>query len=183
MKKQSYEVFVSIVMTCFNKGRYIKDAIYSIAIQSHMNWEIIFVNDASTDHSLEVIERCIKEFKIKKNRIKIFNNRKNKGCGYSLRKAISHASGELVAVVDADDVLEKDALEITIKTHMDNPKTSLTYSDYRVVTEDLIYKKTFRSKQIAKVDQYAILMLFSPVEQQIRISPLRTFKRSFISAI
>jgi len=97
MKKQS---LISIIMPVYNASEYLSKAVQSILWQAHTNWELICVNDGSTDNSLTIL----KAFAKKDNRIRIFSNRGNKGIGYSLNKALKAARGKFIARMDADDI-------------------------------------------------------------------------------
>jgi glycosyltransferase involved in cell wall biosynthesis len=139
---------ISVAMACYNQDRYIKNAIKSIVDQVYTNWELVIVDDCSTDKSLKVISKCIKKYNIE-DKVRIISNEKNKGYGYSLGRAISNSVGELVAVVDSDDALANDkSLEISVKIHLKHPIVSLTYSNYVLCRSDLSHKKTFKTKQI-----------------------------------
>lgn len=92
---------LSIVITAYNVELYIKDCIKSILAQNIKNeFEIIIVEDKSTDNTLEIL----KEFE-DYNNIKIITHDKNKGPGLSRRDGISHCSGNYIMLIDGDDYL------------------------------------------------------------------------------
>lgn len=88
---------VSIIMTCFNNCETLKDAISSVINQSYQNWELIFVDDGSTDQSLKVVKQVLD------SRVKIFSLDKNYGRGVSYQKGINNASGKYIMFLDSDD--------------------------------------------------------------------------------
>ena len=88
---------VSIIMTCFNNYKTLKDSISSIFNQSYKNWELIFVDDGSTDQSIKIISQ------ISDSRIKIFSLNKNYGRGVSYQKGLTEASGQFIMFLDSDD--------------------------------------------------------------------------------
>ena len=96
---------VSIVMPNYNCGKFIKETIESVINQTYSNWEILFVDDCSTDNSLEIAKSFNDE------RIKIFKNEKNSGAAFSRNKALREASGKWIAFLDSDDIWAKDKLE------------------------------------------------------------------------
>jgi len=90
------KLIFSIIIPLYNKEKYISRAIYSALNQSFKNFEIIIVNDGSTDNSLHVVK------KIKDPRIKIINQ-KNLGASNARNTGIKKAGGEYIAFLDADD--------------------------------------------------------------------------------
>ena len=114
----------SVLIANFNNGRFIRDCIGSVLEQTHTCWEVIFVDDGSTDNSLEVITG----FAEKDDRIKVFRNKENTGCGYTKRKCAELATGEICGFLDPDDALVENAIELSVKEHLENPNASLVYS-------------------------------------------------------
>ena len=90
---------ISVIMPVYNSGEYIRDSITSILQQSYQKFELIIINDGSTDKSLQIIEN----FKKKDERI-ILINRNNKGIVHSLNEGIEFARGQYIARMDADDI-------------------------------------------------------------------------------
>lgn len=96
---------ISVILPVFNGEKYIRKAIESVLNQTFTNFELIIVNDGSTDDSLNIIN----EFR--DNRIK-FINQVNQGPGASRNKALKIASGEYIMFLDSDDFFTSDALEV-----------------------------------------------------------------------
>ena len=103
------EKLVSIGMTVYNTSEYIEDAIKSILKQTYTNWELIVINDGSTDDTLDKIK------KIKDNRIKIFSDSQNKGIAKRLNECIEASSGDYFARMDGDDIMVPYRLEQQVK--------------------------------------------------------------------
>lgn len=91
------------------------------------------MDDASTDDSHAVYEKYEKY-----DRVRIFRNDRNEGCGYSKRKCVEYAKGEICGFVDADDALLPHTLEIMVKGHLDHPETSIVYSTHYICDESLL---------------------------------------------
>ena len=91
------EPLVSIIMTCYNNCDSLKDAISSIINQSYQNWELIFIDDGSTDQSLKVANQVLDK------RIKIFSLDKNYGRGVSYQEGLNKATGKYIMFLDSDD--------------------------------------------------------------------------------
>ena len=114
---------ISLLMTNYNYSKYIKEAIESVLEQTSPEWELIIVDDASTDNSLEMIKPYLKD-----ERIKLIKHEKNQGYAGSLITAVENSSAEIIGIIDADDALHKDAVQIMVKAHQDNPDCGLIYS-------------------------------------------------------
>ena len=91
---------VSVIMSVHNEEKTIGEAIESIISQTYSDWELIIIDDCSTDRTLEILRRYAKEEK----RISVFENKHNLGFVVSLNKGIKAAQGEYIARMDGDDV-------------------------------------------------------------------------------
>lgn len=96
---------VSIIMPSYNTAAYIKESIQSVLNQTYTNWELIIVDDCSTDSTDEVLET------IKDSRIRYFKNDKNSGAAVSRNKALREAKGQWIAFLDSDDLWMPEKLE------------------------------------------------------------------------
>jgi len=113
---------VSIGMSVYNCSSYINDSIKSIINQTYSNWELIIVNDNSTDDTLEKISNY------KDTRIKLINNDTNKGLPYGLNLCIKLSSGKYFARMDGDDIMVEDRLEKQVKFLETNPQIDVVGS-------------------------------------------------------
>ncbi|MDR1679074.1 MAG: glycosyltransferase [Prevotellaceae bacterium] len=123
----------SILIAQYNNGNYLAKAIDSVKSQTYTNWEIILVDDFSTDNSKNLYKQYESD-----DRIKIYYNDENKGCGYTKRRCAELANGELCGFLDPDDALTPDALEIMVEMHNTNPQNSLIGSCYWACNENLV---------------------------------------------
>ena len=115
----------SILIANYNNGKYFKDCFESILKQTYSHFEVVIVDDCSTDDSAEIIQELIKN----DARFLFFQNEKNQQTGFTKSKCASLAKGELCAFLDPDDALAENALDIMVKKHQENPDVSLVYSD------------------------------------------------------
>jgi glycosyltransferase involved in cell wall biosynthesis len=92
---------LTVILPCYNSEKYISQSIKSILNQTFKHFKLIIINDGSTDNTLKII----KSFKDK--RIKLINNKGNKGLIYSLNRGISHANSIYLARMDGDDICER----------------------------------------------------------------------------
>lgn len=138
------EPLFSILVAQYNNGQYFKDCYDSIMAQTYSNWEVIIVDDASTDDSLTVMQNIIGQ----DPRFRIFTNEKNEGCGYTKRRAAELAQGELCAFLDPDDAVTADALEVMVSEHHNDPTVSAIYSQLYFCDEKLVKVNIRPSQQI-----------------------------------
>ena len=97
---------VSVVMPAFNSERYICDAIASVRNQTFDEWELIVVDDCSTDGTYEKLCEYCKSFK---GNAKVVRNEKNQGPGLSRNHGIKEANGKYIMFLDSDDYFEQKA--------------------------------------------------------------------------
>lgn len=98
--------FYSVIIATFNCANYILEALESVWVQSFRDYEVIIVDDCSKDQTLELIKNYIQN----KDNWHLVVNEKNMGTGSARNKAIRHACGQYVAILDGDDIWEKDKL-------------------------------------------------------------------------
>jgi len=102
---------VSIIMPVYNAEKFLDEAINSLLNQSLEDFELIIIDDQSTDHSLSIIRK----YKKKDKRIVFLRNKQNLGCVNTRNKGLKIAKGKYIAVMDSDDVSLKDRLEKQVK--------------------------------------------------------------------
>lgn len=98
---------ISIITTVYNVEEYLTECLTSILKQTFNDFELIIVNDCSTDNSLKIIN----EFRDKDKRIKLINNENNIGCGMSRYLALKEAKGDYISFIDGDDYIDETFLE------------------------------------------------------------------------
>lgn len=113
----------SVLIANYNNGRFLQEAVDSVFAQSYSNWEIILVDDKSTDNSFEIYDKYKDD-----SRFHVFFNEENKGCGYTKRRCAELANGELCGFLDPDDELLPNALECHLNAHKEDPLVSVVYS-------------------------------------------------------
>lgn len=117
---------VSIIMPSYNTAKYISESIKSVQAQTHTNWELIIVDDCSTDNTDEIIEAFLSD-----NRIRYIKNEQNSGAAVSRNRALREAKGRWIAFLDSDDLWLPDKLEKQIRFMQENGY-KFTYTDYRI---------------------------------------------------
>jgi glycosyltransferase involved in cell wall biosynthesis len=119
--KLSATPFISIIIDNYNYARFLPDAINSALHQDYKNYEIIVVDDASTDNSREVILSY-------GNKVKPVFQEKNSGQGAAFNAGFKASQGEIICLLDADDLFHADKLSIVKKTADENPDAVLIYN-------------------------------------------------------
>ncbi|EKO3617653.1 glycosyltransferase [Vibrio metschnikovii] len=122
---------VSVILPVYNAEKFIFDAIESILNQTFSDFELIVINDGSTDRSLNIIKRLV----LTDSRVKVIN-RENKGLVFTLNEAISLANGEYIARMDADDICHKERLYKQVEFLDNNPDVDILGTWARVFYED-----------------------------------------------
>ncbi len=117
---------VSIIMPSYNTANYIGESIQSVIDQSYKSWELIIVDDCSTDNTDIVVDR------IKDPRIKYIKNERNLGAAISRNRALRAANGRWVAFLDSDDLWKSEKLERQIRFMM-KKKCCFSYTDYEEI--------------------------------------------------
>ena len=120
---------VSIIMPSWNTEQFISETIQSVINQTYQNWELIIVDDCSTDNTDAVVAS------FKDDRIKYLHNDKNSGAALTRNKAMREARGEWIAFLDSDDLWTPDKLEKQVRFMNENSYV-LSYTEYEKIDEE-----------------------------------------------
>lgn len=142
---------VSIITPNWNCESLITETIRSVQAQTYQNWEIIFMDDCSTDNSIRVVT----QLREKDSRIRLYQNIANMGAAVSRNNALQEAKGRWIAFLDSDDVWEPEKLEKQIKFMEDNDY-AFSYTGYQEIDSDSNPTGVFISgpKHITKQGMY-----------------------------
>lgn len=151
-------------MANYNNGKYIKDAIESILNQTFSDWELIIVDDDSSDNSIEIISPFLND-----KRIELVRHEKNTGCGAAKRSCAENARGEILGILDPDDSLVQNALEIMNKKFIENSDCGFIYSNFYICDENLRIKEI--SSWVGKINKGKTNL------HEDKIAHFRMFKR------
>ncbi len=121
---------VSIITPSYNTAKFIPDTIESVLAQTYTNWEMIIVDDCSTDNTDEVVKPYLAD-----GRIRYLKNPKNSGAAISRNYALREAKGKWIAFLDSDDLWESEKLHKQIKFMEDNDY-HFSYHAYEPMSED-----------------------------------------------
>lgn len=110
--KSIANIKISIIIPLFNQGQFLEDTVQSIINQTYQNFEIIIVNDGSTDNSLDIANTI--QLKFKNYNIVILSH-KNHGKGYTRNIGVNKSNGELICILDADDMIASTYFEKSLR--------------------------------------------------------------------
>src|SRR6478752_5902047 len=115
---------VTVIIPCFNYGRFLPDALDSIRTQTYEAWECLVVDDGSTDNTREVVSRYAQQdarFRY------LFQS--NSGVSSARNTALKEANGTYIQLLDADDLIEKEKLKLQVAFLEKNANVDLVYSN------------------------------------------------------
>jgi len=164
---------VSVIMSIYNSHQTIIRAVDSIICQTYQNIEIIIIDDASEDCSVDII----KEYIDKDNRIKLIQNNKNMGLAWSLNKAIMNSKGFYIARMDSDDRSHCERIERQVDFLENNPKIDVLGTASRYVDENYRFVKNITMPKYHK-DCASILPKTTPF-----IHPTVVIRRTFFDKV
>ena len=121
---------VSIIMPSYNTAKFISSTIKSVLAQTYTNWELIIVDDCSTDNTDEVVEPFLSD-----SRICYIKNEKNSGAAVSRNRALREAKGKWIAFLDSDDLWLQEKLEKQIE-FMKKNDCHFSYTNYIEIDEN-----------------------------------------------
>jgi glycosyltransferase involved in cell wall biosynthesis len=146
---------LSVIMPVYNGQRYLEDAINSVLSQTFKDYELLIIDDGSTDSSIKIIQS------IKDSRIRLLKNRKNQGIVYTRNVGLKEAKREYLAWMDCDELIEPNRFEIQINYLRNNleigicgtalkrfgegkPRVSREYVDSDMIKAALFFRPAIR---------------------------------------
>lgn len=141
---------VSVIIPCYNGEKFIGEAIESVVNQTYKNWELIVVDDGSTDNS----EKIINQYFTADKRIQFIQHKKNKGIPSTRNTGIKISNGEYIAFLDQDDLWMKEKLELFIEEFSRyDSKVGIIFSDFKIVFADNIISKKYKKVNYYKIQK------------------------------
>lgn len=122
---------VSIIVPVYNAEKFLKDTINTVLSQTYNNWELILIDDCSTDNSKDLIEKYVK----KDARINYFKQEKNGGPAFARNKGIELSNGRYICFLDADDLWEKEKIEKQVN-FMNETDSAFSFTGYEFTDEN-----------------------------------------------
>jgi len=163
----------SIVIPIYNVEKYLEQCLQSVVNQTFTDYEVICVNDGSTDNSLEILQEFEQKFSILNSQFSVINQ-ENKGLSAARNAGIRAANGDYIFLLDSDDYIADNALEILAK-NIENQ--DFIWFSGKVFFDD---DKSFREQQISGWDYYNKYALI-PRRFHFVTTVLRLYKREFLT--
>lgn len=147
---------VSIITPNWNCAKYISETIRSVQAQTYRNWEMIIVNDCSTDNS----EQVVKPYCDMDSRIRLLKNERNSGAAVSRNYALREAKGRWIAFLDSDDLWTPDKLEKQLE-FMTRNGYHFSYTEYREIDDNSAETGVLITgpKKVSKLGMFAFCWL------------------------
>ncbi|MBB1284672.1 glycosyltransferase family 2 protein [Flavisolibacter sp. BT320] len=165
---QGRKPIFSVLVANYNNGTFFKDCYQSLCNQTYKDFEVVIVDDCSTDDSVQLIQDTIKG----DARCRLFLNDQNRGCGFTKSRCVELALGTICGFVDPDDAIRADAIQTLVMAHEANPDVALVYSTF-----------TFCNKDLQPLEVYAtagpVTVTPSFTNLDGKVNHFATFKRSF----
>ncbi|MBD5395930.1 MAG: glycosyltransferase [Lachnospiraceae bacterium] len=137
MEVTNYNSIVSVIMPSYNKEKYIAASIESVLNQTFKDFELIIIDDASIDSSVDIIKRY------HDSRIRFYQNDENMGIARSRNKAIELAKGKYIALLDADDLCTELRLEKEVSFLDNHSDIDVVFGSFQEIDENNVVKETY----------------------------------------
>jgi glycosyltransferase involved in cell wall biosynthesis len=121
---QAGEPLVSVIIPCYNAAHFVAETIRSVAAQSYSNWELILIDDGSSDNTVEVIQPFLEDRRIR------FHTQKNQGVSAARNNGAAFARGDFIAFLDSDDVWLPEKLHRQLDVFRKYPAAGICGSGY-----------------------------------------------------
>ncbi len=122
----------SLLMANYNNGPYLAAAIESVLAQTFSNWELLIVDDCSTDDSRAIIAKYLDD-----TRIHYLPNQQNRGYIKNLITMVNEAQSDLLGIIDSDDVLAPEAVVVMFAAYQDHLEVGFAYSQHQICDASL----------------------------------------------
>lgn len=147
---------ISIIMPVYNSEKYVSEAIESVCNQSYKNWELLIVNDGSTDYTSKIID----DFAKKDSRIKVFH-RKNEGVSMARNFALNKVCGEYITFIDSDDMYHADRLKRMLQVFEQHENCEIVFSRHKEFRGKLNTYEANDSRKIVISDDDILVKVIS----------------------
>ena len=133
---EKQELGISIIMPAYNAEKTIAESIQSVINQTYTNWELILINDCSTDKTEEAIDNILSQLPQELfEKIHVIQNEKNSGVSESRNSGVREAKYEWVAFLDSDDLWSRYKLEKQVSVINEKPDASIVFSGSAFINE------------------------------------------------
>ena len=173
-QKQIKQPLISVLMPVFNAAKYVGDAVESVLAQTYSNFELIIIDDGSTDTSWAILKRLAKKDK----RIRIYQNRINSGIGYTRKELAKLAKGKFAAIMDSDDIMFADRLAIQAKFLQKNLKV-VVVGGQCVTIDEVGNESGYKKFPLKHEDIYSMMFTRMSIQQPASMINLSLVPKDF----
>lgn len=139
---------LSIIMPLYNAGRFLNETLQSVENQTYKNYELICIDDASEDLTLNII----KDAQVHDARIKLLTNEKRMGAAFSRNRGMEYAEGDYIVFLDGDDIFDEKMLEEAYECAKENSLDIIVFEYLDVESENIYEKKhIYRDEQFREI--------------------------------
>jgi glycosyltransferase involved in cell wall biosynthesis len=170
------EALVSVVIPCYNQAHFLPEAVASVLVQSHLNFELIVVDDGSTDNTAQV--------SVHYPGIK-YVYQPNQGLAAARNTGLRHSSGDFLIFLDADDRLLPDALQNGLASMRLHPQCAFVFGHYRFISEDGAPLPSWREQRAGTVSGFTSgpYQQIGPNGEQLNSWPQARVSSSYYTAL
>jgi glycosyltransferase involved in cell wall biosynthesis len=165
---------VSICVSAYNAGRFLERTLASLATQSFGDFEVVVVDDGSTDNTSEIAAT----FADRDPRFRVFRNDRNEGLVFTRNRALKESRGDLIAIADADDICEPNRIAVQIDFMDANPRIGMVGSDVTLIDEDDSHIG-YHEQRHHLDDQIHFFLMFGPCVH----NPTTMYRRELIHRV
>lgn len=162
---------ISVIMPAYNAAKYLREAVDSILHQTFTDFELIVIDDCSTDETPDILASYDDP------RLRVLRNEKNMERSFSKNRGIAESKADLIAFLDADDIAHPDRLAVQSKFMKDNPDICLVSCQIRVLGTDVVFQQPSSHEDI-----HASMLFGCPIAQSgvmLRKHALLAFKELY----
>ncbi len=164
-------MLVSVIIPVFNGEKFIKEALESVYAQSYKNFEVICVDDGSTDGSSEIIKRFRPSL--------IYQFQVNKGQSAARNAGIHLSHGDLIAFIDQDDIWLPDKLKLQVNYLLDHPDVAMIHSNISIVTNGSV-----TAQELPIIERHRSFSIFDELYLGNFVNPLTVvLRRECLNAV
>jgi len=174
---------ISIIMPLYNAEKYLTETLQSIFMQTYKEYELICINDGSTDSTITIL----KKYQTLNNRIKLLENTTRLGAAVSRNRGILEAKGKYITFLDGDDIFDQQLLELSFEAIEKHNADVVMYEYMHVPSESIYERKNIRRSNMF-IEKFCkrtfSIREFEPVEF-MNWSPApwnKLYKKSFITS-
>lgn len=169
------EILFSIIIPIYNVEKYLEECLQSVIYQTYTNFEVILINDGSTDKSKEICEKII----LKDSRFKLINI-ENKGVSNARNLGIEKSIGEYLLFIDSDDYIENNTLDKINKVIAEYNIDYIIYGINKIINNKNIINKLSKKDEFYKSKKEIKEILPLLINQEIINSPIKVYKSKLI---